>query len=142
MNTTRAKRTKSAPALTTVAEHLRHIPADTRAMAQALRRLVKAANAKTREVSYQKASPAPSRAMWKIARYEIAETPIVGIGVFPKYATLFFFAGAALDDGTVELHGSGKQFRFVRVESAEAAGAPALKRLVKRAFAQSRARAE
>jgi hypothetical protein len=72
--------------------------------------------------------------MWKIVRYAVDGANIVAIGTFPKYATLFFYRGRELDDGSGFLEGGGKDARFIRLRTSADAERPAVKRLVRQAF--------
>ena len=122
----------------TVSEHLKKIPAAVRPTVQAARRMVKAAAPRAKELPYQSRPPRSSRAMYKIIRYAVDDEFIVAIGRFPTYATLFFGRGRELDDGSGLLHGSGKDSRFIRLASPADVERPAVKRLVRRAFALAR----
>jgi hypothetical protein len=126
------------PASLSVSEHLRRIPPALRSTVQAARRTVKAAAPKAKEITYRtsRAPGAKSPSMYKVFRYVVDEVQVVGIGTFPKYATMFFSRGRELDDGSGLLEGSGKA-RFVRLRTPADAGRPALKRIVKRAFKMS-----
>ena len=72
--------------------------------------------------------------MWKIARYRVNGKNVVGFGTFPRHATLFFYRGRELDEGSGLLQGSGKDTRFVTLRSAADAETAAIKRLLSRAF--------
>lgn len=117
-----------------VSEHLRKVPATVRAIVQAARRTVKAAAPRAKEISYQSDPPRSSTYMWKIVRYTVDTENVVGIGTFPKYATLFFYRGRELDDGSGLLEGSGKDARYIRLRTAADAERPVVKRLVRQAF--------
>jgi len=101
----------------------------------AARRTVRAAAPKVREVAYRSKPPRSSRAMWKLARYAVDGAFVVAIGTFPKHATLFFYRGSELDDSSGLLQGSGKNLRFIRLNAPADALRPAVKRLVRKAFA-------
>ena len=73
--------------------------------------------------------------MWKLVRYAVGDEYVVGIGTFPTYATMFFTRGRALDDGSGFLEGSGKDARFVRLRVPIDAAQPALRRVLRKAFA-------
>lgn len=119
-----------------VSEHLAKVPPAVRPTVQAARRAVKAVAPKAKEIAYQSRPPRSSRAMWKIIRYAIDDDPyVVAIGTFPTYATLFFSRGRELDDGSGLLEGAGKQFRFIRLRVPADAERPAVKRLMRKAFA-------
>jgi hypothetical protein len=77
--------------------------------------------------------------MWKIARYAIDGGNVVGIGTFPGHASLFFYRGRELDDGSGLLQGGGKEMRFITLRAPADAERPAVKRMVRRAFKLERA---
>ena len=121
-----------------VAGHLKKVPPAVRPTVLAARRTVKAVAPKAKEVAYQSGPPRSSRSMWKLARYAIGSTYVAAIGTFPKHATLFFYRGSELDDGSGLLQGSGKDLRFITLNTPADAARPAVKRIVKRAFALER----
>src|SRR5881296_2999601 len=118
-----------------VAGHLKKVPLAVRMTVLAARRTVKAAAPKAREIAYRSKPPRSSRAMWKLARYSVDGAYAIGLGTFPKHATLFFYRGSDLDDGSGLLQGSGKNLRFVTLNAPADAERPAVKRLVRKAFA-------
>ena len=65
---------------------------------------------------------------------QAARRMVAAIGTYPRYATLFFFRGRELDDGSGLLEGGGKELRFIRLRSPADAGRPPVKRLVRKAF--------
>jgi len=73
--------------------------------------------------------------MWKIAHYAVDDEYVVGIGVFPAYAVLYFLRGRELDDDSGLLEGSGTKMRFIRLRTPADAERTAVKRLVRKAFA-------
>jgi hypothetical protein len=117
-----------------VSEHLSKIPAAVRPTVKAARQLVKTVAPKAREISYRSEPPRSTRAMWKIARYAVDGTNVVGIGTFPNHATLWFYRGRELDDPGGLLEGGGKDSRFVRLRLPADAERPAVKRMVREAF--------
>jgi hypothetical protein len=119
----------------TVAEQLNRIPPAVRPTIRAARRMVKGVAPRATEVAYQSNPPRSRSAMWKIARYRMDDKNVVAIGVFPSYATLFFYRGRELDDGTGLLEGSGKDLRFLRLHEPADVARPAVKRIVRKAFA-------
>ena len=121
-----------------VAGHLRKVPPAVRPTVLAARRTVRAAAPKAKEVAYQSKPPKSSRAMWKLARYAVDDAYVVAIGTFPKHATLFFSRGSELDDGSGLLQGSGKDLRFITLSTPADAARPAVKRIVRKAFALER----
>ena len=119
----------------TVAEQMKRIPPEVRPIVQAARRAVKAAAPDAKEIAYQSAAPRSKSAMWKLARYAVADGAyVVGIGTFTTYATIFFTHGRELDDGSGLLEGSGKDARFTRLRKPSDATQPALTRVLRRAF--------
>jgi hypothetical protein len=118
-----------------VARHLAKVPPAVRPTVRAARRTVKAAAPKAKEIAYQSKPPRSSRAMWKLARYSLDGAYVVGLGTFPKHATLFFYRGREIDDGSGLLQGSGKDLRFITLNGPVDAERPAVKRLVRKAFA-------
>jgi hypothetical protein len=123
------------PDAITVSEQLKRIPPAVRPIVQAARRGVKALAPHAKEVAYQSRKPRSSRAMWKLVRYAVGDAYVVGIGTFPTYATMFFTRGRELDDGSGLLEGSGKDARFVRLRESTDANQPALRRVLRKAFA-------
>jgi hypothetical protein len=121
----------------TVSEQLKRIPRAVRPIVQAARRSVKDIAPDAKEVAYQSQPPRSKSAMWKLVRYAVGDEYVVGIGTFPKYATLFFTRGRELDDGTGFLEGSGKDARFVRLRYRKDASQPALTRVLRKALATS-----
>ena len=124
----------------TVAEQLKRVPVAVRPTVNAARRMVKTIAPKAKEIAYQSNPPRSKSAMWKIARYSVGDDYVAGIGVFSTYAALFFYRGRELDDETNLLKGSGKDARFTRLTKPADAERPALKRLVRNAFAVASAK--
>jgi hypothetical protein len=60
---------------------------------------------------------------------------VVGIGTFRTYASMFFYRGRELDDDSGLLEGGGKDARFIRLHVPADAERPAVRRLVRKAFA-------
>src|SRR5213593_884690 len=118
-----------------VAGHLAKVPAAVRPTVLAARRTVRAAAPKAKEIAYRSTPPRSNRAMWKLARYAVDGAYVVGLGTFPKHATLFFYRGSELDDSSGLLQGSGKDLRFITLNAPADAQRPAVKRLVRKAFA-------
>ncbi|OLB99117.1 MAG: hypothetical protein AUI15_09550 [Actinobacteria bacterium 13_2_20CM_2_66_6] len=72
--------------------------------------------------------------MWKIARYAMEGTNVVGIGAFPSHATIFFYRGRELDDGSGMLQGAGRATRFITLQTPADAERPHVRRMVREAF--------
>ena len=117
-----------------VSEHLKKVPPAVRPIVQAARRIVKAVAPRALEISYRSQPPRSSTYMWKIVRYSVEGASVVGIGTFPKYATLFFYRGRELDDGSGLLEGGGKDTRFIRLHTSADAERPDVKRIMRKAF--------
>jgi hypothetical protein len=117
-----------------VSDHIKKVPPTVRPIVQAARRMVKAVAPKADEISYQSQPPRSSTYMWKIVRYAVDGTNVVGIGTFPRHSTLFFYRGRELDDGSGLLEGSGKDSRFITLKAPADAERPAVKRLLREAF--------
>jgi len=119
----------------TVAEHLKRIPPAVRPIVQAARRAVKTAAPHAKEVAYQSKPPRSKSTMWKLVHYSVGDEYVVGIGTFATYATIFFTRGRELDDGSGLLEGSGKDARFTRLRASNDLAQPALRRVLRKAFA-------
>jgi hypothetical protein len=100
--------------------------------------MVKTIAPKSKEIAYQSNPPRSKSAMWKLARYSVGDAYVAGIGAFSTYATIFFYRGRELDDASGLLQGSGKDARFIRLRTPADAENPAVKRIVRRAFALER----
>lgn len=86
------------------------------------------------EIPYNMEQPRSSRMMWKLVRYAVDGTNVVGIGTFAEHSTMFFYRGRELDDGSGLLQGSGKDTRFVTLRTPGEAESPRVRRLLKAAF--------
>jgi hypothetical protein len=117
-----------------VADHLREVPPAVRPTLQAARRTVKAIAPKAAEIAYQGGAPRSNTFMWKIARYAVDGTNVVGIGTYPRHSNLFFYRGRELDDGRGLLEGGGQEMRFITLRSPADAERMVVKRLVRKAF--------
>ena len=118
----------------TVDQHLKNVPAAVRPILVAARKTIRTAEPRADEVAYVSKPPKSPSAMWKLARYTVGGTNVVGMGTFAKHSTIFFYRGRELDDGGGLLQGSGKDSRFVTLRSAADAETPAVKKLVREAF--------
>jgi len=126
-----ASRAEAAPS---VSAQVNKVPARVRPIVRAAIRAVKDAAPKAEEISYAMEQPRSSRMMWKLARYAVDGSNVVGVGTFADHSTLFFYRGRDLDDGSGLLQGSGKDTRFVTLSSASDAERPEVKRLIRNAF--------
>ena len=110
-----------------VADYVKRVPAALRPTLNAGRRTIKALAPKgTREVAYR---------TWPI-RYYVGDLPVCGIGSYPRWVSVYFFGGADLEDPDGILEGTGKAMRHVKLHAVKDADAPALKRMIRRAFAR------
>ena len=121
-------------------EHLRNIPPETRASVEAARRIVRTVAPRAVEVPYQSRPPANPSTMWKLARYTLNGENVVGIGTYAKHSTLYFYRGRELDDRSGTLEGRGKEMRSITLHEPKDAERPAVKQLVRKAFALSAAK--
>ena len=119
----------------TLADHLRTIPAEVRPTVRAVRRLVRSVAPKADEIAYQSRRSEWASMIWHLARYAVGGKNVVGIGVFRKHAALYFYRGTELQDTGGVLEGGGKQMRSIRLLAPADVARPAVKQLVRRAFA-------
>ena len=119
----------------TVSEQLAALPAAVRPTVEAAIQSIRRAAPDAEEIAYQMRAPRSERMMWKIARFRSGGANVVGVGTFARHSTMFFYRGRELDEGEGILHGSGKDTRFVTLRSASDARSPAVKKLLKKAFA-------
>jgi hypothetical protein len=94
-----------------------------------------------KEIAYRGGPPASSRSLWKLVRYAAEEDEkgyAVGIGTYPDHVLLFFPRGRELDDGSGLLQGGGKSFRFISIRAPAELNRPAVRRVIRRAFALAR----
>src|SRR3989442_15266024 len=117
-----------------VSKLLRTIPPTVRPTVQAAHRAVKEVAPRAKEITYRSRPPRSSRTMWKILRYAVDGANVVAIGTFPRHATLFFYRGRELDDGSGLLQGGGKDSRFITLRAPVDAERPDVKRMVRKAF--------
>ncbi|OLC65172.1 MAG: hypothetical protein AUH69_10195 [Actinobacteria bacterium 13_1_40CM_4_65_12] len=117
-----------------LADHLKNIPAKTRPIVEAAIKTVKGAAPNADEITYNSQAPSSKTMMWKIVRYGAGGANVVGIGTFTNHAAMFFYRGRELEDGSGLLQGTGKDTRFITLRSPADAEAPAVKRLVRKAF--------
>lgn len=86
------------------------------------------------EIPYRMAQPRSSRTMWKLYRYAVDGSNVVGIGTFPEHANLYFYRGVELDDGSGVLKGGGKEMRSITLHTPADAQRANVKTLVRKAF--------
>ena len=121
----------------TVSAQLRKVPAAVRPTVKAAIEAVRSVAPKATEIPYQMEAPSSERMMWKIARYTVDGENVVGVGTFPRHSTMFFYRGRELDDGSGLLQGTGKDTRFVTLRSPADVAKPAVKKLLRMAFARA-----
>ena len=123
----------------TVSGQLKKVPAAVRPTVEAAIQLVRESAPRAEEIPYQMEAPRSDRMMWKIVRFAVDGEKVVGVGTFPRHSTIFFYRGRELDEGDGLLQGSGKDTRFVTLRSPADVARPELRRLIRRAFAQTAA---
>jgi hypothetical protein len=124
----------ATPTKVSLSEQMKKVPPAVRPIVQAAIQTVKDAAPKADEVTYRSDPPRSRSAMWKIVRYAVGGEYVVGIGTFSSHSTMFFYRGRELDDGGGLLAGSGKDTRFITLNSPADAGRADVKRLVRKAF--------
>lgn len=118
-----------------LSDQLRKVPAAMRPTVKAAMHTVKTVGPKSaEEIAYRSQPPRSKSAMWKLVRYAKDGENVVGVGTFTAHATIWFYRGRELDDGSGLLQGTGKDSRFITLRSPADAERPAVKRLVRRAF--------
>jgi hypothetical protein len=123
-----------SPAHVRLSDHLQKIPPQVRPTVRAAIRTVKEIAPEADEITYNSQAPRSSSAMWKLVRYAVGGTNVLGIGTFSSHSTIFFYRGRELEDGSGLLEGGGKDSRFVTLRSPADAEQPAVKKLVRKAF--------
>jgi hypothetical protein len=127
-----------APTDASLAEQLKLVPSNVRPTVRAAIKTVREIAPKADEIAYRSQPPRSKSAMWKLVRYAVDGTNVVGIGTFANHSTIFFYRGRELDDRGGLLKGSGKNSRFVTVSSPSEVERPAVMRLVRQAFSIAR----
>ncbi len=115
------------------------VSAAARPMVRAARRVVREIAPDAEEIAYHGGPPRSSRSMWKLIQYRVVGEPVLSIGTYPTYATVFFYRGRELDDGSGLLEGGGRDLRFLRVRAPRDAERPPVKRVMRKAFRLVRA---
>jgi Domain of unknown function (DU1801) len=118
----------------TISELIKTVPPAVRPTVKAARQVIRGVAPRADEMVYMSQPPRSSTYMWKLLRYAIGGTNVVGIGTFSRHSALFFYRGRELDDGSGLLQGSGKESRFITLRSPADAERPAVKRVVQKAF--------
>ncbi len=121
-------------AKTPLSEHLEKIPPKVRPTVKAAIKTVTEIAPSADEIAYRSRPPSSRSAMWKLVRYAVGGGNVVGVGTFTSHATLWFYRGRELDDGSGLLQGGGKDSRFITLRAPAEAATPAVKRLVRKAF--------
>ncbi len=117
-----------------LSEQLKKLPPGVRSIVQAARRTVTAAAPGATEITSQSQPPRSKTYMWKLVRYKVDGQDVVGIGAFTGHASLVFYRGRELDDGSGLLQGGGKDARFITLRTPADAARPAVARMVRKAF--------
>lgn len=71
--------------------------------------------------------------VFAISPTERSQDAFVSVAGYPKWVTLFFLHGTALDDPAKLLQGDGKQVRSIRLKSPADLDAPAIAALIRQA---------
>ncbi|HET9410560.1 MAG TPA: hypothetical protein VFO75_01635 [Candidatus Dormibacteraeota bacterium] len=125
---------RAAPEVS-LTDQLEKVPPRVRPIVKAaLGSVRKAAPKSVEEVLYRSSPPRSRSAMWKLVRFTAGGADVIGVGTFPAHATIWFYRGRELDDGSVLLQGSGKDSRFISLRSVADAEKPELRALVRKAF--------
>lgn len=123
---------------TSLSKQLKKLSPTVRSTVNAARRTVKAIAPTATEITYDSSQPRSKSMVWKLVRYASDDANVLGIGALTTYASLFFYRGRELDDGSGLLEGGGSAMRFIRLRSPADAQRPAVKRLVREAFKPAR----
>lgn len=127
-------RIRSVPDVS-LTDQLEKVPPRVRPVVKAaLDSVRKSAPKSAEEVLYRSSQPQSKSTMWKLVRFTAGGANVIGVGTFPAHATIWFYRGRELDDGSGLLQGSGKDSRFITLRSAVDAEKPELRTLVRRAF--------
>ena len=118
----------------TLSEQLKKLTPSVRSIVQAARRTIRAAAPGATETTSQSQPPRSKTYMWKMVRYKLDGRDVVGIGAFTGHASLVFYRGRELDDGTGLLQGGGKDARFMTLRAPADAEQPAVARMLRKAF--------
>jgi len=118
----------------TLSQNLKKIPPAVRPTVRAARRVVMATAPEPVEIPYQSHAPRSPSTMWKLVRYTVDGTNVIGVGAFSSHSTLFFYRGRELDDRSGLLQGSGKDLRFITLRTPADAQRLAVKQMVSKAF--------
>jgi len=119
-----------------LADQLAAVPEETRPIVEAARAAVLSVAPQADEIAYRMSAPRSKSMMWKLARYASDGENVVGIGTFTHHAAMFFYRGRELDDPRGLLQGTGASSRFVSLRRAADAEAPAVRELLRQAFAR------
>lgn len=119
----------------TVSAQLDKLPAAVRPIVEAAITTIRQVAPRSEEIAYRMNAPRSPRMMWKLVRYAAGGENVVGVGTFARHSTMFFYRGRELDEGEGTLLGSGKDTRYVVLRSPADARSPAVRKLVKKAFA-------
>ena len=120
--------------MTALSEQLEGVSPQTRPIVQAAVTMVRAVAPRAEEIVYGSRPPRSKSTVWKLVRFAVGGTNVVGIGTLTAHSILFFYRGVELDDGSGLLQGGGKQMRFITLRSPADAERPEVKRMVRRAF--------
>jgi hypothetical protein len=134
LNSVASRGLRHSAATVSVAEQIDRIPPATRPTVRAARRTVRAIAPQAKEIAYGGGRPRSNQMMWKLIRYAVDDASVVAIGTFTRHASLFFFRGRELEDGSGLLEGGGRELRYITLRAPADAGRPAVKRILRTAF--------
>src|SRR5215472_14935554 len=118
----------------------KEIPTAVRPIVEAAVETIHEVAPQAQQIDYDMAAPRSKSMVWKLVRYASGGKNVVGVGTLTGHSMIFFYRGRELDDGTGLLQGGGKEMRFIKRTSPSDAARPAVKRLVRKAFALERER--
>ncbi len=121
-------------------DHLDAVPAGVRPIVDAARRLISRLAPDALELPYDSRPPRSPSAMWKLARYRLGGSNVVGIGTFRRHSALWFYRGRELEDGGGLLEGTGKDSRFIPLRSVSDVQRRQVEELIRAAFELERGR--
>lgn len=116
---------------------LKDVPATVRPIVEAAIATIREVAPNAEELGYDMAAPRSKSMVWKLVRYKAGGENVVGVGTLTGHSIIFFYRGRELDDGSGLLRGSGKDMRFIRLDSPDDARRQEVRSLVGKAFAQA-----
>src|SRR5215472_8885518 len=118
----------------------KEIPTAVRPIVEAAVETIHEVAPQAQQIDYDMAAPRSKSMVWKLVRYAVDGKNVVGVGTLTGHSMVFFYRGRELDDDSGLLQGGGKEMRFIKLTSAADATRPAVKQLLRKAFASARGR--